>query len=238
MVILSLLTSGNPEQEKIGKRSALAWNSMPGRDAWTWPLAYQLITLAEYHLLTGDAAVLDTIRGLAQRLRENQYDGRGSRILKWKPGEVQGDYAQIDKSQQLYRGGFGHGRYVPGVGGYGPMQYTTILAVIAWQLAERCGVSTDPTGMKYAFEFIHRGTNEAGYVAYGGEFTLNNGYVDPVKWKKSSRGENYVGRAGASLIAHRLSPEIGEASFYAQKNKEFLQHAYKSLPDGHACYTQ
>ena len=31
-------------------------------------------------------------------------------------------------------------------------------------------------------DFIHRGTNEVGYVAYGGEFTLNRGPVDSVKF--------------------------------------------------------
>ncbi len=60
--------------------------------------------------------------------------------------------------------------------------------IIGWQLAERCGVSTDPKGIELALEFIHRGTNEAGYVATGGEFTLNNGYLDPVAWKKSRGG--------------------------------------------------
>src|SRR6185295_20350124 len=127
--------------------------------------------------------------------------------------------------------------YVSGVGqnGYGPMQYTTILAVLAWQLAERCGVRTDPRAMRNALDFIHRGTNEAGYVAYGGEFTLNNGLIDPVAWRKSNGGTNYVGRAGASLIAHALSPEFPDSAHYAEKNRGYLKKAYKSLPDGHAC---
>ena len=57
------------------------------------------------------------------------------RDRKAKPTE---DPKAIDAAQQLYLGGFGHKPYVSGVGnnGYGPMQYTTILAVIAWQLAE------------------------------------------------------------------------------------------------------
>lgn len=224
-VALAFLSAGD---EATGRRLALSWNSVPGPGTWTWGVSYQLITLGEYYLLTQDASVLPTIKALSALLRQDQYDGR---ILVWGPGKVQGEYEKIDASQQLYLGGFGHAPYVSGVdkNGYGPMQYTTILAVLGWELAERCGVAVDPKGVANAFDFIHRGTNEAGYVAYGGEFTLNNGYVDPVAWKKSTSGMNYVGRAGASLIAHKLAAESFE------KNKGYLKRAYKSLPDGHAC---
>jgi hypothetical protein len=40
--------------------------------------------------------------------------------------------------------------------GYGPMQYTTILAVTAWQLVERCGVDVNPECIKRAMGFIPR----------------------------------------------------------------------------------
>lgn len=232
-VTLALLSSEVPAQQAVGKRLALGWNGIPGPGTWTWGLSFQLITLAEYHLLTGDAAVLPTIKALASLLKQAQYDGR---ILAWGPGDVKGDYAQIDASQQLYLGGFGHAPYTPGAGknGYGPMQYTTIFAVIAWQLAERCGVKAEPRALRSALDFIHRGTNAAGYVAYGGEFTLNNGYVDPVAWKKSTSGDNYAGRAGASIVAHKLSPEFADAAEYAALNRDYLKRAYKSLPDGHA----
>lgn len=233
MVTLALLTSGDPQQEAAGRRLALGWNDPPGPGTWTWGVSYQLITLCEYHLLTGDAAVLPTIKAAAARLREDQYDGR---IVVWAPKPSE-DPKAIDAAQQLYLGGFGHAPYVSGVGknGYGPMQYTTILAVIAWQLAERCGVKAEPRGLRNALEFIHRGTNEAGYVAYGGEFTLNNGLVDPAAWRKSAGGTTYVGRAGASLLAHALSPEFPESAKYVEKNRGYLKKAYKSLPDGHAC---
>jgi hypothetical protein len=231
MVALAMLT--DPAHEAAGKRLVLSWNEPPGAGTWTWGISYQILTLGEYHLLTGDPAVLPTLKAAAQRLREAQYDGR---IVVWaaKPNE---DAKAIDAAQQLYLGGFGHKPYVSGVGqnGYGPMQYTTILAVLAWQLAERCGVRADPRAMRNAFDFIHRGTNEAGYVAYGGEFTLNNGLVDPVAWRKSTGGTNYVGRAGASLLAHGLSPELADSRTYVEKNKSYLKKAYRSLPDGHAC---
>lgn len=230
-VALAFLAAGD---EATGKRLALSWNSIPGPGTWTWGVSYQLITLSEYYLLTQDAAVLPTIKALSALLRQDQYDGK---ILVWGPGNVPGEYEKIDRSQQLYLGGFGHAPYQPGVGknGYGPMQYTTILAVLGWQLAGAAGVKADPKGVANALDFIHRGTNEAGYVAYGGEFTLNNGYVDPVAWQKSTSGSNYVGRAGASLLAHKLSPEFPDSPARLDKNKGYMKKAFKSLPDGHAC---
>lgn len=233
VAILALLTSGNAQQEAIGKRAALAWNSVPGSGTWTWGVSYQLITLGEYHLLTGDSTVLPTMKALVSMLRQDQYKGE---IVVWKAKETE-DPAKLHAAQQLYDGGFGHTPYISGVGknGYGPMQYTTVLAVIGWQIAERCGIAAPPDGLSAALEFIHRGTNEAGYVAYGGEFTLNNGLIDSVRWKKSTSGMNYVGRAGASLIAHKLSSEFPASAEYLKKNHSYMKRAYKSLPDGHAC---
>jgi hypothetical protein len=232
-VILALLTSDDSKQFAVGKKMALKWNEQrPDAGTWSWNLSHQLITLSEYHLLTKDTSVLPTMKILVEALEKAQYSGK---IVCWeaKPGE---DPAKLDTAQQLYDGGFGHAPYVSGVGknGYGPMQYTTILAVIGWQAAGRCGVETDANSIKRAIDFIHRGTNAAGYVAYGGEFTLNNGFVDSVAWKKSTSGTNYVGRSGCSLVAHLLSPEFEESKKYADLNKEYMGKAYKSMPDGHA----
>jgi cell division septation protein DedD len=237
-VALALLTSDDAKQQALGKQMALKWSTQsPDAGTWTWNLSYQLITLCEYHLLTRDASVLPMIKTVVGYLDKAQYTGK---ILCWGPTGDKAlekeDYTKVDAAQQLYDGGFGHGPYVPGAGknGYGPMQYTTILAVTAWQLAGRCGVEANPDCVKRALGFIHRGTNAAGYVAYGGEFTLNAGLVDPVAWKKSTSGDNYVGRAGASLIAHKLSPEFPDSAAYVERNRSYLQKAYKSLPDGHA----
>src|SRR6185436_16468451 len=102
---------GGPAHARAMVALALPWNDVPGPGTWTWGLSYQLITLCEYHLLTGDASVLPTIKATATRLREAQYDGR---IVVWaaKPKE---DPAAIDAAQQLYLGGFGHKPYVSGV---------------------------------------------------------------------------------------------------------------------------
>ena len=244
-VTLALLTSDDAKQRDLGLAMVLKWGKeKPDSGTGIWNLSYQLITLSEYHLLTKDASVLPTMKLLTQALEKGQYSGR---ILVWGPSGDKAlekvDYAKVDAAQQLYDGGFGHGPYRPGaspptggfgINGYGPMQYTTILAVTAWQLAGRCGVDVNPDCIKRAMAFIHRGTNAAGYVAYGGEFTLNAGPADPVAFKKSKGGDNYVGRAGAAIIAEKLSPELADSTEYIDLNKGYLKHAYKSLPDGHA----
>ena len=237
-VTLALLTSDDPKQQAIGKDMALKWSRQsPDAGTWTWDLSYQLITLSEYHLMTKDASVLSMMKTTVEFLEKAQYSGRikaygpkGDKFLEKL------DYAKVDAAQQLYDGGFGHGPYIPGYGtnGYGPMQYTTIFAVTAWQLAGRCGVNAKPDSIKRAMEFIHRGTNAGGYVAYGGEFTLNAGLVDPVAWKASTGGDNYVGRTGAAIVAHKLSPEFADSADYLVKYRDYSKRAYKSMPDGHA----
>jgi hypothetical protein len=119
------------------------------------------------------------------------------------------------------------------------MQFPTVLATIAWQIAERCGVKADPKGVGLALDFIHYGTHDTGYVGYGGEFAM--GMTDPAAWKKETGGTisggDYVGRSGAALIAHKLSPEFPSSPGYIDKYKNWLRKAYKSLPDGHAVST-
>jgi len=232
-VALALMSSDEPAQQMAGKDMVMKWNKQsPDGGTWTWNLSHQLITLSEYNLLTHDPSVLPMMKTVSNYLEHAQYGGK---IVVWKAKDNE-DPAKIDASQQLYEGGFGHAPYVSGIGknGYGPMQYTTCLAVIGWELASRCGVEPGSDFIKRSLGFIHRGTNAAGYVAYGGEFTLNNGYVDPVAWKKSKSGDNYVGRSGCALIAHKLSPEFPESAEYLPKYDAYLKHAYKSMPDGHA----
>jgi hypothetical protein len=232
-VALALLSSDVPKQQAIGREMVLAWAKQPPDDGtWTWSLSYQLITLCEYHLLTKDASVLPAIKADVLRLEHAQYSGK---IVCWQP-KPEEDALAVEAAQQLYDGGFGHAPYTAAIdkNGYGPMQYTTILAVTAWQLAGRCGVETKPGCIRRALDFIHRGTNEAGYVAYGGEFTLNNGIVDPVAWRSSRDGENYVGRVSAAIVAHTLSPEFEDSGPYLQKYRGYARHAVKSMPDGHA----
>ncbi len=207
-----------------------------------------MITLGEYYLATKDASVLPTIKAGGQILAAQQYGLRGTERIKiWGPeakGQSQETWLKVEAAQQLYDGGFGHGPYVPayspptggfGPNGYGPMQYPTIFAVTAWQLSERCGIPAPTDCIKRALDFIHRGTNAVGYVAYGGEFTLNAAIIDPVAWKAGSGDVSYVGRTGAAIVAHRLSPEFPESAEYLVKYRSYAKSiAVRSLADGHA----
>jgi hypothetical protein len=243
-VALAMLASENPSQQAIGKGIALKWSGeTPDSGSWTWHLSYQLITLCEYYLLSKDSSVLPMIKTDVSFLQKAQYSGR---IKVWGPTGDKSlekeDYAKVDALQQLYDGGFGHGPYTPGYSkpdggygpnGYGPMQITTLLAITGWQLAARCGVDPGADRIKKAMDFHHRCVNAAGAVGYGGEFCLAFGIHDPAAYKRSTGGDNYVGRVGAAIIAHKLSPEFPESAEYLPMFRNYFNRAYRSLPDGH-----
>jgi len=244
-VALAMLASENPSQQAIGKAIALKWSGeKPDSGTWTWDLSYQLITLCEYYLLSRDSSVLPAIKTAVSFLEKAQYSGR---IMVWGPTGDKSlekeDYAKVDALQQLYDGGFGHGPYTPGYSkpdggygpnGYGPMQMTTLLAITGWQLAARCGVNPNPDSIKRAMDFHHRCVNAAGAVGYGGEFCLAFGIHDPAAYKRSTDGDNYVGRVGVAIVAHKLSPEFPESAEYLPMFRSYFNRAYRSLPDGHA----
>ena len=234
-VSLALLTSDEPAQQALGADLIKRWSKeLPNSGTWTWDLSHQTIALSEYCLISRDASVLPAIKTVVDLIQKAQYSGH---IICWPLNDTKGTPpSKIDAAQQLYDGGFGHEPYRPAIGknGYGPMQYTTILAVIARQLAAQCKVPIDADKLKRSMAFVHRGTNEAGYVAYGGEFTLNNGLIDPVQWKASHDGDNYVGRVGCAIVGHQLCPELPDSALYLARYRSFVKHAYKSMPDGHA----
>jgi hypothetical protein len=239
--ILALLTSGIPEFVAEGKRRALGWNKRQREGTWSWHLGFQSIALAEYHLLTGDDSVLDTLKDTLRLLRRAQYKITDKvKISIWEAAEG-GGQAKTDKHQSLYEGGFGHSPFpfqnadAPGGRGkgYGPMQFPTIVAAIAWQLGEQCGLKVEHEGVKKAFQFIDYGTTNGGTVAYGGEFTLNNGPIDWVKWK-SRTGHGGSAKSGLALTAYRLSSEFDFSESYIKLHISNIRASYKDMADNHA----
>ena len=232
-VALAFLSSDEPRYQAIAKAMASKWGQdKPGEKTWSWHLSHQIIALSEYYLQTRDASVLPMIKHVVALLERGMY---ATPVVHWAPEKHKQPFEQIDAAQQLYDGGYGHAPYTPGkpLGGYGPMQITTALAVTARQLAAQCGAPINKDRLKRSMDFIHRGTNDVGYVAYGGEFTLNRGPVDSVQWKKKTRSLNYVGRVGAVTVAHRLSPESPKSAERIRLYSGFMSRAYKSMPDGH-----
>ncbi len=117
------------------------------------------------------------------------------------------DQKTLDRHQALYAGGYGHAPYheivTRGGGGYGPMQWPTALAIMTWQLGREYGIEPEHPGNEEGFGFFENGTTKAGRIAYGGEFTLNNGPVDTAGWQANTNN----GFSTPKLRVHGASGE-------------------------------
>jgi hypothetical protein len=234
---LALLSSDQPRVYTAGKRLAKEWNKPYDESTWSWHLGFQGITLAEYHLLTGDKSVLKTLKSTMDLLRRAQWQGN---IQHWKVSQFKQDVDQatLDRHQALYEGGFGHAPYAEiverGGGGYGPMQWPTCIALMTWQLGSQCGIEAQQAGVEAGFRFLENGTTAAGHIAYGGEFTLNNGPVDTKAWQANTRN-GFSHKSGLGYLVYKLSPERTDAKKRMKLHLSNIDAAYKDMADGHAC---
>ncbi len=236
VAILAMLSSDDEKTFRAGKKMALDWNKPYNADTWSWHLGFQGIALSEYYLRTGDRSVLKTLESTMGLLGDAQWKGD---IHHWKSEQIKGiDQALIDKHQALYSGGFGHAPYTEilsrGGGGYGPMQWPTCLALMTWQLGKQCGIKRDEEAVERSFGFLDRGTQAAGSIAYGGEFTLNNGPIDWKQWKTNTRNGGSH-KSGLGNLVFLLSPERKESAKMIKLHLSNIDAAYKDMPDGHAC---
>jgi hypothetical protein len=233
---LALLSSDDPEVFEAGKQMALAWNKPYDEDTWSWHMSFQSMALAEYYLRTGDDQVLATLDDSLKLLRRAQWKAP---IYHWKSKQIKNiDQAIIDKHQALYEGGLGHAPHpfivARGGGGYGPMQLTTQLAMLSWQLGKMCGLEAQEEGLDAGFQFLENGTTVSGWVAYGGEFTLNNGPVDTKAWQQQTR-HGFTQKSGLSHLIYQLSPERPNAKEMMGRHVGNIMAAYRDMSDGHAC---
>jgi hypothetical protein len=233
---LAMLASDESKVFREGKRLALEWNKPYDSGTWSWHLGFQGIALAEYHLRTGDRSVLKTLKSSMTLLEEAQWKGD---IQHWKSEQINGtDQTLLNKHQALYAGGFGHENYTEvvnrGGGGYGPMQWPTCLALMTWQLGKKCGLEAYAETVERSFQFLDHGTTEAGRVAYGGEFTLNNGPVNWEQWKASTENGG-AHKSGLGHLVYLLFPERKESAKMMKLHLSNISAAYRDMPDGHAC---
>lgn len=241
---LAFLSSKDPGVFAAGKELAVSWNKTYDDKVWSWHLDFQSIALAEYYLLTKDASVLPTLQATSDLLRNCQWKAPGINCYSledFTKKNIKVDQETLQKHMDLYDGGFGHAPYTTVIvprgkgGGYGPMQWPTILAIDAWQLGKRCGIKQEHTGLEDAFKFLQRGTTKIGHVAYGGEFTLNNGPVDPEAWKTGRDNKNnFSAKSGLAYMAYMLSPERPESAERMKLHLTHMANSYKDMTDGHA----
>lgn len=188
------------------RKLARSWNRVPTGDIWTWPVSYQCIFLCEYYLASGDAEVLETIRNLvpilyaAQVMDPEKYKDR---VHSGQP--VGKDYLE---------GGLGHRVQIDG---YGTMNITTVLALLAWELAEECGIKVNRKHMDLAYECVRKNTHKSGYMGY----RFADGAYSP------------VGRQGLSILVHRLAgdPSLDE---YIQRVASGMAASKNRMNDAHA----
>ena len=235
---LALISSDERKFASEGKKRALEWNKPYNDATWAWHLGFQGIALAEYHLLTGDRKVLDTLTSTLELFEGAQWKPpirhRTMEQIKKKPASQK----ILDEANDLYSGGFGHAPYQfivkRGGGGYGPMQWPTCLALMSWQLAEECGLEFDLESQERSYAFLHNGTTVAGKVSYGGEFTLNGGVIDSKQWKQNS-SHKFAPKSGLAYLVYMLSEERKESNKAMKLHLDNIDVAYRDIPDGHAC---
>ena len=240
---LAFLSSHDPVVFAAGRERALSWNKPYDDHTWSWYMDFQGIALAEYYLLTKDQSVLPTLQATSDLLRNAQWKAPNVicyNLEHFANKKIKIDQETLQKHMDLYDGGFGHEPYTTGIvprggGGYGPMQWPTILAIDFWQLGKLCGLQENHPGIEKAFVFLEHGTTVNGHVAYGGEFTLNNGPVDPEKWKTGrDNSDTFSAKSGLAYMAYMLSPERPDSTARMKLHLSHMNTSYKDMADGHA----
>lgn len=213
---LGLMATGEPEYIDIVKRNLPLQDwAKPNRDdlmavvkgdkdagyvGWYW--GYRLITLAEYHLLTGDKTVLPAIEGYAEALAMGQ-DAVGlwsHRMAIWNKNN-----------------GRPHGRCI----GYGQMNQPSLVCFMGMLLAKKCGVKSAEVDAailrshEYFNSFTGRGTFPYGvHDPFSRDFN-NNGMSATAALCMAFHGnrESAAFFSRCSAAAHdRL--EQGHATYY------------------------
>lgn len=199
---LALLARG---KMKEAGELAMKWIEPLDEKSWTWFPSYRCIFLCEYYLKTGDKRVLPTIKTLAQRLYLAQVADPALYADRMHGGKPQ--------AANFLKGGLGHGHRIAG---YGTMTITTLMAMLAWELAEDCGVEVDQTFVELAYDCIHEHTHQSGYMGY----RFATGAYTP------------VGRQGLSILVHQVAGDR-DAGDYVRRVTGHLAQSRTRLNDGH-----
>ena len=124
---------------------------------------------------------------------------------------------------QSPNGGWGHRPWnSAGEGnGYGAINVITMQGKMAWSLMQRCGLEVDPALYEATHDFVVKGTNDVGYVWYKDGGAKKPDYAD-------------MGRTGAAVLAHYLSPVGGEPyRAFARRSARCIGDHPDTFPDTH-----
>ncbi len=202
---LALLAAG---KMKLVKEMVQNWNTKPRKGIWVWQVGYQCIFLSEYYLLTKDKKVLPTIQALTEKLEHAQVSDMAN-----YQDRTHGKMGNV--GHKFRTGGMGHNTEVAG---YGTMNITTTLSLVAFELAKKCGVNVDQKKVDLAFTYLRSSTTKEGYIGY-----------------HTSRGAYAAGgRQGMSIVAHHLAGESQNKPRYFKQVTNGLHKSKKYLPDAHA----
>ena len=142
---------------------------------------------------------------------------------KWVLRELQEIHDWL-VAAQAPRGGWGHRKWDhPEGNGYGPICMITGQIMMAFSLMQRCGIDVDKKTYDRTQAFIARGTSARGYVWYKDQNAGDKKYAD-------------MGRTGAAVLAHALSPTGGTAfRDYALRGAKLIGEHPEPFPDTHGC---
>lgn len=180
-----------------------------------WYYMSAAIVLSEYHLATGDKAVLPDLQLVHDLIAKSQYLD----MSQINPKAKESHPDSFPKGPKDSHGGWGHS---PGFQGYGPIAMLTGQGALAYSLLHRCGIQIDRKNHDAAYEFLKRGTGRNGYVWYGDQLGGRpDGWAD-------------MGRTGATGIANFLSPH-GDAVYRerALAHAKVIGNHPQSFPDTH-----
>lgn len=202
---LSLLASGDMAR---AKELAYSWLQFPRDGIWVWPVGYQCIFLSEYYLLSKDKKVLPTIQTLASKLEHAQVEDMAnySDRTHGKMGNV---------GHKFRTGGMGHDTDIDG---YGTMNITTALSLVAWEVAKKCGAQVDQDKVDLAFKYLRKSTTKEGYIGY---HTKQGAYAPS-------------GRQGIAAVSHKLTGDNEVSRDYLKIVAGGLSRSKKYLNDAHA----
>jgi hypothetical protein len=179
-----------------------------------WRYMTAAIVLCEYYEVSKATWILPELAEIRDFITSSQYTSLDQVNPAAKLSHP--DSFPTDARQQ--HGGWGHN---PGFEGYGPIAMLTGQGALAFSLMQHCGVEVDRERLRFAFDFLARGTGRNGYLWYADGVAGDDDWAD-------------MGRTGASAIALALDPWPNDAREELRMRQTLILGEHPdSFPDTH-----